>query len=184
MAIARGLRRYFGGIVLGLLGAIVYFQVRGAIELPGAALRGGAHSIGTTKAPHDGQPASEPKKAQSARLTPPPPIAGAATASDGARNLDRSALEGGGINPLSGLRVVPELRDGKVIGLRLFGIRPGSLLGTLGLKNGDRLEAINGFDLTSPEKALEAYARLRTAKRLSVQLDRVGKPVTIDLNIN
>jgi len=27
---------------------------------------------------------------------------------------------------------------------------------TLGMENGDRLEKINGFDMTSPEKALEA----------------------------
>ena len=61
-------------------------------------------------------------------------------------------------------RIVPEQKDGKIVGIRLFGIRPDTLLGTLGLQNGDRLEQINGFDMASPEKALEAYARLRTAR--------------------
>ena len=80
-------------------------------------------------------------------------------------------------------RIVPEQKDGKVVGIRLFGIRPDTLLGTLGLQNGDRLEAINGFDMASPEKALEAYARLRTADALAVKVTRRGAPVTIDFKI-
>lgn len=81
------------------------------------------------------------------------------------------------------LRFVPARQDGRLIGLRLFGIRPGSLLSTLGLQNGDRLETINGMEIASPQKAVEAYARLSTAKRLSVRLVRLGRPVQIDLNI-
>lgn len=80
-------------------------------------------------------------------------------------------------------RIVPEQENGKVVGVRLYGIRPDTLLGTLGLENGDRLETINGFNMASPEKALEAYARLRTANHLSVSVNRGGKPVTIDFNI-
>jgi general secretion pathway protein C len=80
-------------------------------------------------------------------------------------------------------RIVPEQKDGKVVGIRLFGIRPETLLGKLGLQNGDRLEAINGFEMASPEKALEAYARLRTAESLAVKVTRRGAPVTIDFKI-
>jgi general secretion pathway protein C len=78
---------------------------------------------------------------------------------------------------------VPEQKDGKVLGIRLFGIRPDTLLGTLGLQNGDRLEAINGFNMGSPEKALEAYARLRTASNLNVKVSRKGAPLSIDYRI-
>jgi hypothetical protein len=84
---------------------------------------------------------------------------------------------------LGPLRIVPEQKGGKVVGLRLFGVRPTSLLGTLGLKNGDRLDSVNGFEVGNPEKALEAYARLRNASRLQLRLDRAGQPVQIDLNI-
>jgi len=80
--------------------------------------------------------------------------------------------------------VVPEQQDGAIVGVRLFGIRPGSLLATLGLQSGDRLESINGLSVASPEEALEAYARLRTAERLNVRLSRSGKPVELTLNIN
>jgi general secretion pathway protein C len=37
---------------------------------------------------------------------------------------------------------------------------------------------INGFDLTSPERALEAYVSLRSATELRVGLLRSGAPVT------
>jgi general secretion pathway protein C len=81
-------------------------------------------------------------------------------------------------------RIAPEKSaDGKVAGIRLSGIRPDTLLGTLGIQNGDRLDTINGFNMGSPEKALEAYARLRTASNLNVQVTRGGAPVSIDYRI-
>jgi general secretion pathway protein C len=80
-------------------------------------------------------------------------------------------------------RIVPEKEGDKIVGIRLFGIRPDSLLGTLGLENGDRLQTINGFDMASPEKALEAYSRLRTADHLTVSINRRGKAQNIDFNI-
>jgi general secretion pathway protein C len=80
-------------------------------------------------------------------------------------------------------RIVPEQENGKVVGIRLFGVRPDTLLGTLGMENGDRLQTINGFDMTSPEKALEAYARLRTADHLTIQVNRKGQDQNLDYNI-
>lgn len=101
-------------------------------------------------------------------------------------NVDRSVVDSILENQaqlMRSARVVPEQQDGKVVGVRLFGIRPDTLLGALGLENGDRLETINGFAMASPEKALEAYARLRTADKLTVSVNRRGQPVTIDFNI-
>jgi general secretion pathway protein C len=80
-------------------------------------------------------------------------------------------------------RIVPEKEGDKVVGIRMFGVRPDSLLGTLGIENGDRLQSINGFEMSDPQKALEAYARLRSADKLSVTVNRRGKPMTIDFSI-
>lgn len=80
-------------------------------------------------------------------------------------------------------RIVPEQENGRVVGIRLFGVRPDTLLGTLGMENGDRLQTINGFEMASPEKALEAYARLRTAEKLTISLNRRGQNMNIDYNI-
>jgi general secretion pathway protein C len=101
-------------------------------------------------------------------------------------NVDRSVIDNVLENQatlMRSARIVPEQKDGKTVGIRLFGIRPDTLLGTLGMQNGDRLEKINGFDMASPEKALEAYARLRTATSLTVQVTRRGKPLTIEYQI-
>jgi general secretion pathway protein C len=80
-------------------------------------------------------------------------------------------------------RIVPEQENGKIVGIRLYGVRPDTLLGVLGMENGDRLQTINGFDMTSPEKALEAYARLRTADHLTIQVNRRGANQNLDYNI-
>lgn len=80
-------------------------------------------------------------------------------------------------------RIVPEQENGRVVGIRLFGVRADTLLGTLGMQNGDRLQQINGFEMGSPEKALEAYARLRTADKLTISLNRNGANMNLDYNI-
>ncbi|MBN1605102.1 MAG: hypothetical protein JW940_00640 [Polyangiaceae bacterium] len=79
---------------------------------------------------------------------------------------------------LSRLRVFPELRDGKVIGVRVTGITPGSLPALLGLSNGDRLERVNGYELSNMENALMLYSRLRRMDRLEVELERRGQKIT------
>jgi general secretion pathway protein C len=128
----------------------------------------------------------------------PPPVAGGPNpvpadiaskiqkVSDTEFNIDRSVVDKILENQaelMKSARIVPETKDGKVLGIRLFGIRPDTLLGTLGIQNGDRLDAINGFNMGSPEKALEAYARLRTATELDITLNRRGSPVTISDHI-
>jgi len=81
------------------------------------------------------------------------------------------------------VRIVPEKDGDKSTGIRLFGVKPESLLGVLGMENGDKLQTINGFDMTNPEKALEAYARLRTADHLTVSVNRKGANTNLDYNI-
>jgi general secretion pathway protein C len=80
-------------------------------------------------------------------------------------------------------RIIPHEKDGRTVGVKLYGIRRDSVLGKLGMKNGDLLRNINGFDMTSPDSALQAYTKLRSAERLSVAVERRGKPMTIDYNI-
>ncbi|MEM7448083.1 MAG: type II secretion system protein GspC [Myxococcota bacterium] len=80
-------------------------------------------------------------------------------------------------------RIIPHEENGRVIGVKLYGIRRNSLLGRLGLQNGDMMRTINGFDMSQPDSALEAYSRLRNADNLSVALIRRGNPMTVDYNI-
>jgi general secretion pathway protein C len=80
-------------------------------------------------------------------------------------------------------RIIPHEQDGRTVGVKLYGIRRNSVLGSMGMQNGDLLRNINGFDMTSPDSALQAYTKLRSAERLSVAVERRGKPMTIDYNI-
>lgn len=79
--------------------------------------------------------------------------------------------------------VVPESENGKVKGIRVFGIRPNTLLGQLGLESGDRVETVGGVKVTSPDKAIEGYDKMRGASSLKIRVTRHGQPVTIDVQI-
>jgi len=81
------------------------------------------------------------------------------------------------------LRIVPT-RDAEGASLKLGGIKRGSVLGLLGLANGDRLQKINGFDMSDPMLAMQAYGRLMSADKLDVQLVRAGKPMSIEVNLH
>ncbi|MGE0791439.1 MAG: type II secretion system protein GspC [Sandaracinaceae bacterium] len=80
-------------------------------------------------------------------------------------------------------RVIPHEEGGRVVGVKLYGIRRSSLLGRLGIQNGDMLRTINGYDMSAPDSALEAYARLRNADRITINLTRRGADQTIDYQI-
>lgn len=80
-------------------------------------------------------------------------------------------------------RFVPSMKDGRSDGFKLYAIRPSSIFGKLGLKNGDTVKAINGMDMTSPDQALAIYTKLRTASHLSVAVERHGETVTMDYTI-
>ena len=84
---------------------------------------------------------------------------------------------------MSMARVIPHEEDGRTVGMKIYGIRRSSLLGRLGVQNGDMLRSINGFDMTDPNTILQAYTQLRSAERLSMQLVRRGSPMSMDYQI-
>jgi general secretion pathway protein C len=82
-----------------------------------------------------------------------------------------------------GARIVPETKDGKPSGFRLFSIRPDGPFAKIGLLNGDVVSAINGLEMNSPDQALLAYTKLKTANHLSVAIERNGQKITKDYTI-
>jgi general secretion pathway protein C len=80
-------------------------------------------------------------------------------------------------------RIIPHEEGGRTVGVKLYGIRRNSLLGRLGMQNGDLLRTINGYDMSSPDSALEAYSRLRGADHLTLSVVRRGNAMTLDYNI-
>jgi general secretion pathway protein C len=65
----------------------------------------------------------------------------------------------------------------------MYAIRPNSVFAKIGMQNGDTISSINGFDMTSPDKALEVYTKVRSASNLSVSLVRRGQPVSMEYAI-
>jgi general secretion pathway protein C len=84
---------------------------------------------------------------------------------------------------MSSARIVPHEENGQVVGVKMYGIRRNSLLGKLGMQNGDLLRTINGFEMSSPDTALEAYARLRSASNLSVAVVRRGQAMNLTYDV-
>ncbi|HEU4615740.1 MAG TPA: type II secretion system protein GspC [Kofleriaceae bacterium] len=82
-----------------------------------------------------------------------------------------------------GARVVPAIRNGQPDGFKLYAIRPSSVYARIGLQNGDTIRAINGYELTSPDKALELYTKVRNANDLTFDLWRRGKSVMLNVEI-
>jgi general secretion pathway protein C len=100
--------------------------------------------------------------------------------------IDKSLVDKVLANPMGvakGARVVPAVKNGKPDGFKLYAIRPSSVYSKLGLQNGDTLQSINGFELTSADKALEVYTKLREATSLEVEVTRRGKQEKLKYSI-
>jgi S1-C subfamily serine protease len=82
-----------------------------------------------------------------------------------------------------GARVVPSIKNGQTNGVKLYAIRPSSVYARLGLMNGDTVTGINGQDVTTPDKALEVYTKVKTASELKLDLLRRGQPLLLTITI-
>lgn len=96
--------------------------------------------------------------------------------------IDRSVVERLLDGPIE-LGKTAVVRDDR--GARIVRVREGSMLAQLGFESGDRLVAINGIDLTSPEKMLELYARMRGGAlgHITVRVEREGRTLDLDFHV-
>lgn len=74
-------------------------------------------------------------------------------------------------------RIVPSFKNGVANGFKLFSIVPDSLYAKIGIQNGDVIRRINGYEMNSPDKALEIYQKLRDANRIEVEIERRGETI-------
>ncbi len=72
-------------------------------------------------------------------------------------------------------RIMPNYRDGEAEGLRLVGVRSGSLYSDLGIRSGDVLHSIDGQPLTSQEQALEILESMRNEGSATLEVERRGE---------
>jgi general secretion pathway protein C len=94
--------------------------------------------------------------------------------------IDR--LLSGGMTP-PWPRIVPESRNEALAGFRVFGIHGDSPFAALGLSNGDLLLAVNGRPIATAEAAMAAFAPLRAASHVQLEVERDGRRVRLDYAI-
>lgn len=81
-------------------------------------------------------------------------------------------------------RAVPELdAQGNSIGFKIIYLKEGSLLEKIGIERMDVLTRINGYELNSPEKALQLFSKLKTASQFTMDLKRGDRSVTLDYSV-
>ncbi len=83
----------------------------------------------------------------------------------------------------AGLRISPITKDGKLEGLRVGGVRAGSVASGLGLLNGDVLQAINNTKIESANTLLDVYAGLDRLSSVELSGTRRGKPLNLMLRL-
>ena len=81
------------------------------------------------------------------------------------------------------VRPMPSVRDGRQIGLKLYGFKPDSPVAELGLQIGDLAVALNDIRLDTKEGGLAAYDALLTADELRLELLRKGQALQIVLTL-
>lgn len=72
-------------------------------------------------------------------------------------------------------RIIPHEEGGRVVGVKVYGVRRDSVAGRLGIQNGDLLIDVNGHRFDDPGDMLEAYARLRSTDAIFLRLERRGE---------
>ncbi len=80
-------------------------------------------------------------------------------------------------------RLVPSFKNGKANGFKVFSIKAGSIYSKIGLQNGDVINKINGYEMNSPDVALDIYQKLKDASSVSIEVNRRGQTMTMNYDI-
>lgn len=99
--------------------------------------------------------------------------------------VERSLVDNLITNPQKlGARVRPLTQDGGSVAFKVYSVRSTSPLAAIGIRNGDSIEAINGYKMTTnPDKLLEMYTKLQTEQSLSVSVRRRGQLLAMDYRV-
>jgi general secretion pathway protein C len=149
-----------------------YVEADSSISAEGPTLAG---NIGTAPVPPPGGPTAMGGG-----------MAGVRTVAPNRYQIDRNVIDST-LSDMSKIamdaRIVPSFKNGVSNGFKLFSIRPGSLYSAIGIENGDVIQRINGYEINSPEKALELYSKLRESSHVKLDLEHNGQPLSKEYDI-
>ena len=96
--------------------------------------------------------------------------------------LDQKGLQFALDNPtqvMMDAKLVPNMINNKQDGFVLREVRENGFYSKLGMRNGDVLLRINGFDISNPENALQAFMALKGLNKVQLDLIRGGNRITL-----
>jgi general secretion pathway protein C len=77
----------------------------------------------------------------------------------------------------------PVMKDGEIIGFKLFQIEQGSMFSKLGIKDGDTIKEINGVPLNNVAKTIQFLNGLKQEPNVKIDIVRDGVPVQMEMNV-
>ncbi|WCL47934.1 general secretion pathway protein GspC [Leptospira sp. GIMC2001] len=77
----------------------------------------------------------------------------------------------------------PHLVDGKIEGYKLYQVARSHFFYSLGARSGDIIKRVNGMPLNDTEKMLEIYGSIKTAQKITIDLDRKSKIISYEFLI-
>ncbi len=159
-----------------------------AFRLVAVVCNGGTKEYVESEATSSGEGFSSPPISVGTAPVPQPTstVAGVRTVAPNRYEIDRTVIDAT-LSDMSKIamdaRIVPSFKNGVANGFKLFSIRPGSLYSAIGIENGDVIQRINGYEINSPEKALELYTKLRESSRVTIDIEHQGQPVQKEYSI-
>jgi general secretion pathway protein C len=100
--------------------------------------------------------------------------------------VDQASLQQMIANPgrmMTDARLRPNTADGRQEGFMLSEVKPNGIYQSLGLQDGDVLLKINEYDISNPERALQAFTALKGLDRVQIDLIRSGARMTMTYQI-
>jgi general secretion pathway protein C len=100
--------------------------------------------------------------------------------------VDQARLQQMIANPgqmMTDARLRPNASAGKQEGFALSEVKPNGIYQSLGLRDGDVLLKINEYDISNPERALQAFTALKGLDRVQIDLIRSGAKMTMTYQI-
>ena len=122
---------------------------------------------------------SPPAGTPGGTVAPPGAVQAPGEGKDG--SLSRELLDKLLMNPydeLSKVRLIPQT-SGDVQGMQVAAIQPDSLLGQLGVQEGDTIQSLNGVPIRNLSDVSNAVNSLLGGARMDVTVVREGKPVNL-----
>ena len=100
--------------------------------------------------------------------------------------LNRTKVQQSLDNPehlLTDARLLPNIKNNKQEGFKMFEVKRGGIYESLGLRNGDILLRVNELEISNPEVAIQAMTALKGMDKINLDIIRNGEKLSMNYEI-